>query len=81
MFAAGHELCLWNMVGALPLNAAGEDTKAPYIQRAVQWLRDRKSDDGGWGEDGATYWEEERDRKGEHCFTNGLGRIGANGRR
>ena len=49
----------WSVLCAL--NAAGEDTKAPYIQRAVQWLRDRQSDDGGWGEDGATYWEEERE--------------------
>lgn len=49
----------WSVLCAL--NAAGEDTKAPYIQRAVEWLRDRQSDDGGWGEDGATYWEEEHE--------------------
>ena len=40
------------------LNAAGENTQAPYIRRAVEWLRSKQREDGGWGEDGATYWDE-----------------------
>ena len=42
------------------LNAAGEDMQAPYIRKAVAWLRARQRADGGWGEDGATYWQERR---------------------
>ncbi|MBT5373738.1 MAG: squalene--hopene cyclase [Rhodospirillaceae bacterium] len=42
-------------------NAAGEDMSAPHIRKAVEWLKSRQREDGGWGEDGATYWEEHRD--------------------
>lgn len=48
----------WSVLNAL--NAAGEDLKAPYIRKAVNWLLSRQNEDGGWGEDGATYWEERR---------------------
>ena len=37
-------------------NAVGEDASAPHIRRAVAWLEAAQRDDGGWGEDGATYW-------------------------
>jgi len=50
----------WSALSAF--NAAGEDGDAPHIRRAVDWLKSRQRDDGGWGEDGATYWPE---RKGE----------------
>jgi len=30
--------------------AIGEDPKAPYIQAALQWIKDHQNDDGGWGE-------------------------------
>ncbi len=43
-------------------NALGEDPAAPHIRRAVRWLEARQRADGGWGEDGATYWS---DRRGE----------------
>jgi squalene-hopene/tetraprenyl-beta-curcumene cyclase len=33
----------------------GEDPAAPYIQAAVQWLKDHQDPDGGWGETCASY--------------------------
>ena len=39
-----------------------EPHDAPYIRKAVDWLYSRQNADGGWGEDGATYFE---DRKAE----------------
>jgi squalene-hopene/tetraprenyl-beta-curcumene cyclase len=44
----------WSVLSAL--NAAGVDPAAPEIRRAVDWLLAHQRDDGGWGEDGATYW-------------------------
>jgi squalene-hopene/tetraprenyl-beta-curcumene cyclase len=49
----------WSVLCAL--NAAGEDMKAPYIQKAVAWLKFRQRADGGWGEDCASYWQHRRD--------------------
>jgi squalene-hopene/tetraprenyl-beta-curcumene cyclase len=48
----------WSVLCAL--NAAGEDMNQHYITKAVNWLKDRQGNDGGWGEDGATYWEESK---------------------
>ena len=48
--------------GLCSFNAAGEDRNAPHIRKAVAWLESRQRPDGGWGEDGATYWP---DRKHE----------------
>ncbi len=48
----------WSVLNAL--NAAGEDMRQPYIRRAVDWLIQQQNSDGGWGEDGATYWKERR---------------------
>jgi squalene-hopene/tetraprenyl-beta-curcumene cyclase len=48
----------WSVLCAL--NAAGEDMQSPYLRRAVDWLLARQRADGGWGEDGATYWKERR---------------------
>jgi squalene-hopene/tetraprenyl-beta-curcumene cyclase len=41
-------------------NAAGEDMHAPHIRKAVEWLKSVQREDGGWGEDCATYWKERR---------------------
>ena len=49
----------WSVLTAL--NAAGEDPASPHIRRAVRWLEKRQRADGGWGEDGATYWPDRRD--------------------
>ncbi len=49
----------WSVLCAL--NAAGEDMNAPYIRTAVDWLKAQQGEDGGWGEDGSTYWEETKE--------------------
>jgi len=49
----------WSVLCAL--NAAGEDMQAPYIRKAVDWLKGRQQSDGGWGEDCASYWQHRRD--------------------
>ena len=48
----------WSVLCAL--NAVGEDMQAAYVRRAVAWLLERQRGDGGWGEDGASYWKERR---------------------
>ncbi len=50
----------WSVLCAL--NVLGEPQDAPYIRKAVDWLYSRQNADGGWGEDGATYFD---DRKTE----------------
>ncbi len=42
------------------LNAAGEDMSQAYVRKAVDWLLEHQNEDGGWGEDGATYWKTRR---------------------
>jgi squalene-hopene/tetraprenyl-beta-curcumene cyclase len=49
----------WSVLCAF--NALGESPAAPHIRRAVAWLKAFQQPDGGWGEDGRTYWT---DRKG-----------------
>jgi len=43
----------WSVLCAL--NAAGVDHDAPEMRRAADWLAAIQNDDGGWGEDGASY--------------------------
>ena len=43
----------WSVLCAL--NAAGLDHGAPEMRKAVSWLAAIQNDDGGWGEDGASY--------------------------
>ncbi len=43
----------WSVLCAL--NAAGVDHGAPEMRKAVDWLAAIQNDDGGWGEDGASY--------------------------
>jgi squalene-hopene/tetraprenyl-beta-curcumene cyclase len=49
----------WSVLCAF--NAAGEDMSAPHIRKAVDWLEARQRPDGGWGEDGATYWSKTKE--------------------
>ncbi|MGB7253143.1 MAG: squalene--hopene cyclase [Xanthobacteraceae bacterium] len=43
----------WSVLCAL--NAAGLSRDAPEMRKAVDWLAAIQNDDGGWGEDGASY--------------------------
>jgi squalene-hopene/tetraprenyl-beta-curcumene cyclase len=43
----------WSVLCAL--NAAGLDRAAPEVRKARDWLVAIQNDDGGWGEDGASY--------------------------
>ncbi len=41
------------------LNAIGIDHQDPMMRRAVNWLIAKQREDGGWGEDGASYWTDQ----------------------
>ncbi len=43
----------WSALVAL--KGAGADMRAPYIRKAVEWLKSRQRADGGWGEGLETY--------------------------
>jgi len=45
----------WSALCAL--NAAGLDHHHPALRKAVAWLESRQRADGGWGEDGRSYWD------------------------
>jgi squalene-hopene/tetraprenyl-beta-curcumene cyclase len=44
----------WSVLAAL--NGANVDKTDPMIRRAVAWLLSKQRPDGGWGEDGRSYW-------------------------
>ena len=46
----------WSALCAL--NAAGVPHHHPQMRRAVAWLLEKQRDDGGWGEDGRSYWDD-----------------------
>ena len=47
----------WSALSAL--NVVGYDRRSPPIRRAVEWLTARQRPDGGWGEDGRSYWADQ----------------------
>lgn len=44
----------WSVLNAL--NVVGVDKNDIMVRRAVKWLCDMQREDGGWGEDGGSYW-------------------------
>ena len=44
----------WSVLAAL--NACGIAADDPLMQRATRWLLSKQRPDGGWGEDGGSYW-------------------------
>ncbi|MBY0612468.1 MAG: squalene--hopene cyclase [Beijerinckiaceae bacterium] len=53
----------WSSLCAL--NAVGVDPSEPPVRKAVEWLLSIQNEDGGWGEDGASY---KMDYKGYEPF-------------
>ena len=53
----------WSVLAGL--RAIGEDVDAPYVRRAVGWLKGRQNDDGGWGETLGSYDDERLAGRGE----------------
>jgi len=47
----------WSALCAL--NAADLDHQHPAFRSAVDWLLSRQREDGGWGEDGRSYWADQ----------------------
>ncbi len=47
-WGANYVYGTWSALVAL--KAAGEDMNQPWIRRAVDWLKSRQREDGGWGE-------------------------------
>jgi squalene-hopene/tetraprenyl-beta-curcumene cyclase len=45
----------WSVLCAL--NAADEDLTSPGIAKAIEWLVSKQNADGGWGEDGTSYYD------------------------
>jgi squalene-hopene/tetraprenyl-beta-curcumene cyclase len=46
-------------------NAAGVDPASSEVRRAVEFLLAHQRPDGGWGEDGASYWEDQPPGEGK----------------
>jgi squalene-hopene/tetraprenyl-beta-curcumene cyclase len=67
------------------LAAIGEDVRAPWIRRGVDWLVGRQNADGGWGETVASYDDESLAGKGESTASQTawalLGLVAADGPR
>jgi len=53
----------WSVLAGL--ESIGEDMRAPYVRRAVDWLKSRQNADGGWGETVASYDDESLAGKGD----------------
>ena len=65
----------------IAFNAAGVAKSDPMIRRAVAWLLSKQRADGGWGEDGRSYWPDQP-RGANRTSTpsqNGLGGARADG--
>lgn len=52
----------WSVLAAL--EQAGADMQAPFVRRAVDWIKSMQREDGGWGEDNDTYEIPPKGRQG-----------------
>lgn len=52
----------WSVLSAL--EQAGADMQAPFMRRAVEWIKGMQREDGGWGEDNDTYQIPPKGRQG-----------------
>jgi squalene-hopene/tetraprenyl-beta-curcumene cyclase len=73
----------WSALSGLA--AIGEDLRAPWIRRAVDWLKSRQNADGGFGETVASYDDESLAGRGESTASQTawgvLGLLAADGAR
>ncbi|MDX1922878.1 MAG: squalene--hopene cyclase [Alphaproteobacteria bacterium] len=53
----------WSVLNAL--NAIGIGKNDLMVRRAINWLVSKQRDDGGWGEDGASYWSDQPKGEGK----------------
>ena len=51
----------WSVLSSL--NSAGVNMNEDFIKKSVDWLNARQNNDGGWGEDGSSYWTERKDER------------------
>ena len=51
----------WSVLSSL--NSAGVNMNENFIKKSVDWLNARQNNDGGWGEDGSSYWTERKDER------------------
>ena len=49
----------WSVLHAL--KASGENMDEKYIKKSISWIKSKQNEDGGWGEDCATYWKEKKE--------------------
>ena len=57
----------WSALCAL--NALGEDPNGPCVRHAVDWLKSKQREDGGWGETGESYYKEQLSRSQQKTST------------
>ena len=79
----GHELHLRHLVGAVRAQRRRRRSGAPEMRKAVDWLVAIQNDDGGWGEDGASYKLDYHgyERAPSHGVTDGVGAARPDGGR
>jgi len=51
----------WSVLSAL--NSAGINMNESFVKRAVDWLKSKQDNDGGWGEGGSSYWKERKQER------------------
>lgn len=57
----------WTVLSAF--EALNMSPKTPFIQKAIRWLKDSQHLDGGWGEDNASYFDDDPQKKTQNLST------------